>query len=599
MSATSTFDTLVLDLQPQERRQLLQKLQAATQVSNDALLSRDVTDDAVLDYDQMYKELGFFMRVFVFFKALLLSMSKQDVLRGIQVKKLIKRVEVRAKGLVDVQCSVLLKDMMLELQTLRHAAKYFYNLLDRTLEKERVGFFAFLTSLELELVHQQLMLETDPEYALKANPSASEADIRLAVNRAIDNALVLIGEEQRRSLYLDVHGLFVLKSLSAFPFDRLLKQFGSGFSETGEVSIAAVTSQLRELDAILNAFDMPPSLKLMETIFTFYFSDQIEDKAFDIEAAIRKELVSAEQALSEIRNFNAKVPLHLIVKMALNDPDLQCDPVAGGEDWFALFKMYWRERTEKKYQKWLAEKRTSELQGRIDKLVGTDWPGSFIYLPQAGNGTVPPVRFAAVLRCLDSFCNTVFVREINRVLKLILIEGEFYKRDNRLDFTDAYNKILQIVETLKKYDEKLAPDGEFGLAYGLARQEVTSLSVKRRKIESAIQAAETDAETIIRTSVEAMNRMHLVLKGILSGSSRERYDSLNNLSRMDGKANAEFIKSVGNAKDRFEQLASLVNELSKLALMNEVMLDVAVGQTRDAAEFPSETVPEPQKANSP
>ncbi|MBU0936608.1 MAG: DUF5312 domain-containing protein [Spirochaetes bacterium] len=577
MAEQSTFETLVLDISAEERRSLLRKLQTATQLSSEALIKHSDEDHGPVDYTDIYSHLGIINRVVIFFKCLIFSMSREDALRALMLKKLVRKIDASAKNLVDTRREVLLEAFMDELHILRHAAKYFYNLLDRTLEKQRTAFFAFLASLELDLVHQQLMLETDPRTALQANPTASETDIRMTVNKAIDNSMVLIGEEQRRSMYHNVHSLFVLKSLSAFQFERLLKLFTSGFTDRREVALSAVASQLRELDAILNELEFPPSMKLMETIFTFYFSDQIEEPGFDIEAAIKEELVVAEQALAEIRAFNKIVPLHLIVKLAMSDPDLQADPIPGGEDWYALFKAYWRDRTDRQYQKWLAEKKMGELQGRMKQVSGDSWAGTFEYLGNTELDSIPPVRFVPVLRCLDSFINTVFLRDINRVLKLILMDGEFYKRDNRLDFTDAYNKLLKIPDTLKKYDEKLGPEGEFGLAYIQARQEVSSLSVKRRKVESAIQAAETEAEAIIRNAMDGINRMHLVLKGVLGGNSRERYDSLSNLSRMDGKANADFIRGVELAKDRFEQLGSLVNDLSKLALMNETMLDVSIG----------------------
>lgn len=568
-----------MDLPDLERRSLLEKLQAVTQVSTEALINKDPVESGPANYDELYKSMNWLAKLVLWIKCLIFSTSRHHLLRGSMVKKLVRKLEIQAKGLLDAPRGMLQDGFMLELQQLRNAAKYFYNLLDRTLEKERIAFFAFLASLDLELVHSQLMLETDPWLAAQGRPEAMEAEIRQIVNKAIDNAFLLIGEEQRRAMYQNVHGLFVLKSLSAFQFERLMKPFTAGYSDRHEVSLSAVSDQLRELGAILGALELPPSRQLMEAFFSFFFADQMEDRNFDLEAAVRAELTNTEKALSAIRGFNNRVPLHNIIRLALNDPDFQSDPVAGGEDWFALFRIFWRERTEKRYQKWLAEKRIHELQLRIDSLVGSNWAGSFAHLvaaDAAADETAVPVRYARALRCLDSFYNVVFVQQLNRPLKLILLEGEFYKRDNRLDFTDAYSKILELPDLLRKYDEKLSSVGEYGQAFLQSRQELSSLSAKRRKLESAIQAAETEAETIIRGTTEAMARLQQVLKGILSGNSRERYDSLANLSRMDGKANADFLRQLEAAKDRLEQVVGLVNELSRLAMMNETMLDVAV-----------------------
>lgn len=584
MKEPGTFETLVLELRDEERRRLLGQLQTATQVSKEVLINRPADLSRPVNYQDAYRQLPFFSRMLVLVKSILFNVSREDLMRGRLVKQLIKQLDLSAKTLFNPRRRVFLEGFMAELQALRQAAKYFYNLLDRTLEKERTAFFAFLASLELDLVHQQLDMETDPAYVLQGNPNASDTDVRLAVNRAMDSAFSMITEEQRRSMYHNVRSLFILKQLSMFKFDRMIEMFNAQRSGVREISILSVTDYLRELDDVLHAFELPPTRALLETVFSFYFADQLADPGFDIEAAIRQELGSTEQALSRIREFNANVPLHTMLQLALDDPELQCDPVAGGEDWFALLRSYWRERIEKRFNAWQAEKKTAELQLRIKSLLGDDWLGSFVYLTNQSGGESPPIRFATVLRCLDNFYHTVFLKEINRCLKLVLLEGEFYKRDNRLDFTDAYNKILELGQQLKAYDQSLAPDGEFGLAYAQARREMSSLAIKRRKLETAIQSAETEADTLIRNGLEALTRMHLVLKGILTGSSRERYDSLSNLSRIEGKANADFMRSLEQSNDKLERMLSLVNELSQLAFMSEAALDLSGGQAEIGSE---------------
>jgi len=170
------------------------------------------------------------------------------------------------------------------------------------------------------------------------------------------------------------------------------------------------------------------------------------------------------------------------------------------------------------------------------------------------------------LRFLEAFYHKTFLADINRVLKTVLLEGEFYKRDNRIDFTDAYNEILQTGDQLKKLDSRLSPEGELGTAYVQARGELASTQIKKRKIESAMKAAETEAESILVRITDSIGRMHEILRAILSTEVRGRYDSLSNLGRIDGNSNKDFQNGLEAAKDKLEKAHFLLGELTRASI---------------------------------
>lgn len=115
----------------------------------------------------------------------------------------------------------------------------------------------------------------------------------------------------------------------------------------------------------------------------------------------------------------------------------------------------------------------------------------------------------------------------------------------------------------------MATEGELGSAYAHAKSELVPVQIKRRKIESCIQAADTEAEALIKRACDAMGRMQLIIRAILAGEARGQYDSLSNLSRLQGKANKDFQKNLEVAKDRFEKAVFLLSELSRAALGGE------------------------------
>jgi len=566
MATASTFEALVLDLSPAERSEMLARLQRSCTVSAEPLFERGHLQEPRIDYRAAYRDLGLVTRIIITLRSIFGGGSKEDLVKERFLRAVVKRIESTSLGLIDAKRRVLQEGFYRELVTLRAAARYFYDLLDRTLEKNRAPFFAFLASLEFEEIHQELSTDADPYRVAEQNSTMLDQDVRTAVNAAMESAIGRIDEDKRRLMYKDVRSLHVLKSLSSFLFDRMLSSFQTNVSGLKELSMYSAADQLAELAAILCSLDQPPSTQLMEAILGFELNDDVGREGFDLDEAVKSELANAEKALAAIRGFNARVPIEDILKVAYDDPNWQCATTGGGEDWFSIFKSYWRERIDRRYQCFSAERRIAQLDSDIQALVGKDAPTWFLYLSEAGGERTPPMRYARALRFLEAFYHHTFLSDINKALKLVLLEGEFYKRDNRLDFTDAYNEILQIGDGLKRLDARLSPDAELGAAYGQARTELSSVQIKRRKIDSAIKAADTEAEALLTRSADAMRRMNEILKAILSREARGRYDSLSNLGRIEGKANKEFQKSLESAKDKLEKANFLLSELMRTAI---------------------------------
>jgi hypothetical protein len=566
MAESTIFQALVLELSPEERASLLERLQRMAVVSPEALYSPAAEDVQRVDYNEAYHSFGFITRIIIAIKSMISGIAREDLVRDRCLRIVAKKIESTHPGLVDSRRGTLQEPFCAELQTLRQAARYFYDLLDRTLERNRAAFFAFLGSLEFEGVHAELLAAVDPYLYCSTNPTATDADVRHALSLAFDAALTGIPENQRRAMSADVSNLNALKKLSSFMFDRFLGAFQPGSSGRVELSMYAVLEQLSTLCSILLSMEQPPSVRLMEAIFAFSLNDELQKPGFDLEAAVKKEMAGAERALSVIRVFNATVPMQQIVKLAYEDPNLQTDQLPTGDDWFPIFKSYWRERMDRNFQHFSVERRLNQLDSDIVALVGAEPQSELHSILEQGTDTIPPSRQARVLRFIEAFYHKTFLQEINRFLKLILLEGEFYKRDNRLEFTDAYNTILQTGDALRALDYRLGSEGELGANYIQAKKELVSIQIRKRKVDSAIHAAENEAEAIITKTSEALGRMQMILKGILAGEARSRYDSLSNLSRIEGKSNRDFQRALGLCKDKLEKAVYLIEELSRAAL---------------------------------
>ncbi|HOX12044.1 MAG TPA: DUF5312 family protein [Spirochaetia bacterium] len=569
MSEPSTFDSLVRGLSREERRDLLTRIRGTAEVSDEPMFRPETVREPPVDYSAQYRELGPLARLVILVRRLFSGKPRDELVKELLLRHLARRIELGSPGLVSYSRRVFLNRMLAELRDLRDGARYIYDLLDRSVEKDRGAFYAFLASLELEEQHQRLLSETDPFLFAQTNSLAGEPEVRTAVWTAFDGILSSMPEESRRRMYADVRSLAFLKRVAGFLYDRLFSCFEGAGGAAPESPFVTARDLMSELADILYSMASPPSLKLMESLLVFQMREEMENPDFDAETALKTQLARVEEALARIRSFNARVPLHEILRVVMEDPNYRPRELAGGEDWFAIYKGFWKERIEKQLSLYGTARRMQDLQSDIAGFLGSSEPVRFEYINEEGREGSPPVRLEKALGFLSAFYERLFVPEMNRTLKILLIEGEFYKKDNRVEYTDAYNELLQIPEALSGLDARLGPGGDLGSAWVQAKEELVSLPLKRRKVQAALQAANGEAEALLSRSREAMKRMQAILKGLLKGEAGGRYDSLSNLSYIEGKGNKEFLRNLDSIKNRLERTVHFLDELEKLGMTRE------------------------------
>ncbi|MFQ3547267.1 MAG: DUF5312 family protein, partial [Termitinemataceae bacterium] len=471
-------------------------------------------------------------------------------------------IEHYAPGLFDYHTNLLLSGFLDEMQSLKESARFFYEALDVSLNRDKGAFFAFLASLELDYVHRRLQTETDPDAIAAGNPQYTDSDIRSAINRALDAIFQTINEDERRIMYRNARSLQCLKELASFLFDR----FAAAFSNNSQVRQMAapaylVVDQLSLLNNILYSLQDPPSMPLFETLFVFMLQERGQNRGPDLPEELKSLLSKAEESLGRIRQFNKRVPLTAIIRCANRNLGYMPQAISGGEDWFVVYRDYWKKQVDEKYSRYLQQKRRKELSETLrDFLKGVPLKP----LQYALSDTNPeglPIRHSFSLSFLAAFYSVLFVEEINKVLKPILIDGEFYKRENRSEFTEAYNELLKLGDAIRRFDQKLSPTGDIGKRYDLARQEITSLAIKRRKLQALELEINDEAFSLLEGASRALKSLVAVLGGILRGEAGGKYDSLVNLGSLAGR-NTAYMKILQSTQYTLEKALKLLDEIA-------------------------------------
>jgi hypothetical protein len=103
------------------------------------------------------------------------------------------------------------------------------------------------------------------------------------------------------------------------------------------------------------------------------------------------------------------------------------------------------------------------------------------------------------------------------------------------------------------------------MRYEAVRGEMTSPTVKRRKMQLILDDASTRALQLIGDSQTALIGMINVLNGVMKKDSVGKYDTLSNLSKVAGKGTA-FMDSLVVAVQNFQAALRLMDDISLLEM---------------------------------
>ncbi len=565
MGDSSVFDNLVSDLNPEERREMLARIGEHARVSEEALYESEYdAGPSHGDYESLYRDLPLLRKFIVFLKTLFSGRSREEVLRDDAVAAVAHSLTQAAPGIVDHRRRRILGAFHRELSALRDASRYFRALIDRTADKGKEEFVAFLASVELPEVNEAILNGIDPFEVERREPNLPDDGVLDAVRSFLDGAIAGIDDRLRFTMAHDFRWIQAMRTLSSFLFDHFL----AAFSETGdrrwECPYPQAADLLSELVDRLAALSEPPSLKLLEALALYAGSDEGEPSAQNAEAGAKSRLAEIEPRLGVIRDFNRKIPLVKLTRVVKDDPDWSPKPASAADDWVILYREFWKGRVEGSFRKFKAIRARCALDNEIDAFVGAAGRAQYQALGSRAE-SVPPITRAATLQFLAAFYSGVFVAHCNRPLKVVLVDGEFYKRDNRVEFADAYSELLKIEDEVRRLDGRLSPVGDLSEAYVAAKNEMIAVPIKKRKIETAVMSAEIEAERIEKEIVDALRTMVAILRGVLSGDAGGHYDSLSNLGSLDGKNNKEFLKTLEKAKSLMEKALTLHAALAQTA----------------------------------
>jgi hypothetical protein len=564
MRDSGTLGQLAAELSLEERKDLLDKLGAHSGLSRDLLYEDKHHSGFAIIEREVYDQLPWYVRLKYIIIGFFKGIPQKQAFERHQIARIGKIITKRAPGCYDYRQDLLLSNLREQLIQLKSAARFFYNTLNQSINRDKGAFYAFLASLEMEEIHSHLLNGTNPNILAVENPTLQEGELRQMALNNLEQSLSFITEDEKSRMYANARSLNYLKALSTFSFDRIILSFTNNPAKGTFVCKGTfVEVSLMILQNVLFSLKQVPSLALLESLFIFTLQEYREDSPIDITVEMRRLLSMAENDLMIIRDFNRGIPLTLILRCISRNMGLLPKEIEGGEDWFVVYREYWKRQVDTQFHEYRRMCRRKELMNTFHQFLKGSALKTLHYAVSQYNPDGFPLPEALALSFLMTFHTNIFIPDIHQILRTVMIEGAFYRVESRTQFTEIYNELMGIEDVIRQFESRLSPEGTYGSRYFLSDLESAPGLLRRRKIQRAINEASAEAERILTSAKQAVAELIKILAGFIRKESDGNYDALVNITRLSSEIPG-FVSGIGNSIRQFQQVLQFLDAIAML-----------------------------------
>ena len=556
------FDQLVKELNNQERRALLVRIQSSVPVYSQPL-NPEEERLAVFVLEDELADLNLFDRIFLFFKSLFAHKDRATLLSEHYLKRRTLEIERNYPGLIHGSASRFQAGMYEELRALKGHARILHGPLQEVLGDSRREFIAFLARGEFKDFQERLNEETNPQVLWENSNLDEEKQVRALMLQRFDELIETIPESSIRELARDARAFFSLYAFSLHPFEALLSPFRG--KDDLSVDFADLNKPLKELAETLEPVRFPPSAQALFDLFLFLHQERLDERDFDLEDRLMIDMSGVHSALEGIRKFHERVPLPTILRLVTQDPEYYPSARRSIPDWFSFYRDFWRQWVHRRYLDFYhSRRREALLSESLEFLSVKSLPGLINYrADKFGRNT--SVRHEFSLCFIKCFLKHIFA-PLSRALKLIYLNAEFYKEENRHAYTDAFLLLAEADKKIEELESTLGPQGELRAAIQGVKAQALGERLRQKRILDILARADGQARALVDALIEQIENLKALLYGILKGQPGDRYDTLVNLNKIGGRENSDLRKAWTNALEKTDRGAVLLRQIRELEI---------------------------------
>jgi hypothetical protein len=444
---------------------------------------------------------------------------------------------------------------------LKKAADFFHDALS-CIERDQGGFYMFLGTFFIPELSERFDAEINPS-KIKL-PAKLSSDVKAHLQRKLDDLLSSIDSEKKSGLYEVVQSIDWLAQFCALPFVPFLNLFGTK-GATKLCSITETKTELNEFARILCNGKVIPK-PLMEAVAMYMVSENHAGtkNPEDVKHLQEEFIDKAIPHLDTIKQFMDTVPIRALGVLANYTIDWMPGRPQGSEDWFFKFKARWKKYLDTLWSQQIARKQKMET---ITTLKSAFDISSLPLLPVRPwsiywNGLIFEHEYT--IGFINFFYQILYL-EYEPVIKTLVIEGIFINKENSTQLSEIMHGFSTGSAQLGVFLSNLSDSGIYGSVFSKTASSTSSNSQKQQKISVVMQKISLDATAIIRNFTNYIPQVIDILKGVVSESKNPNFNTVSNLTTIQGPDNEEFRKKLMRTRkgiDKFFELFGRIQTLS-------------------------------------
>ena len=565
MNNSGSFNRLVSDLSPVERRELLEKMKGVpVDSAGEELTPAEAPAETPVPFSVQIQNESIFTRLWLWLRALFANSTMEALYNESRLTQLARNVERIAPGMIDIKRGFLLEPLYEALTEMKAGAVFFRPYV-AALEENVGDFYILLGSIIMPDVESVIDTEIDP-YSQPLTAGGGRSDLRVQLVRRLDTVMQELSADAKAQMYLAARAANWLQQFARLPFARILSHFNTVAADAKRCTFTPVESDLGLCAKVLSETIQVPD-EVLEALYLFsgrVTTDAVADGETSEERSAEQFMARSRSVVRAIRRFMHTVPLRSLTRLVKNNAQWYPENFTGGEDWFIQYKSSMKRLFDRKWEAWTLDCRKEALRGNLKKNFQLD---EFPLLPDRPWTRLwggMPFRYELTAGFLNYYFRDCFP-SYELTLKTLMLEGIFIQKPNRVEYTEAFNDLIQVSIDLNSLNNRLKGSGDIGVMFQRLLNDRTRTLQGQSKAEDMIKSAENDVGNIIYKFGESCRRIDLVLNGLLHVDKEDpRYASISNFADIQGKNNSVFLKRLAEAKLSLKDAYSLLLELEPL-----------------------------------
>jgi len=548
----SLFDRLAKELTVEERQEMLKQVKSLLPLESEPMQMDEHTEE--LDLEKAYKESSFLERLWIFILHMFTKKEIKEITGERQLLQIKRKLHKEASIWINTEEKRLTQEFYVLFSTLNHSLEIVRETLAR-IRREKEDFLLYWGNACFQDFKENLLKETDPlsiekqlkEVRINIVRDTIEENFNLAFTR-IPESLVIKFKEQSDCL-------FHLQALVNFPLYSLVSSFQSRGGTGLEAEWGDIQSSLMNFADLLHSFVYFPESETLQHLVLFANRERILKEKSEESKKWLEDLYEAFSSIQEMLKKLVQLPIPDFLKLVSENINYTLNDLGGGEDCFYIFRKSWKRRIDHRIALYINQRKIRELQTALLSTWSVPNPGK---LGKYNDSFCPDCTFRYVhtMVLLAYFYDELRKERKYPVLDTILKRGEFYKKNNQVEFKQVMDTIHQSKELFENFLDKLEDRGFYTVRLkDLLNNKEAAVETLEKDIKYLAQSIDQEAGDIIKRLLANLRKLSLLLTGILIGD-RGEYDTLSNYADLAGPPNRQF-------KDELVTREFLVNNAYK------------------------------------